>query len=242
MRNSRCNDTKEIILNYSEPGLLVIPLTRIYHDPGQPCSSFPSFPCFPPLHNIFPGQRTQSKSFPVIQRLDSSLLPLEIFHIRNSPSFHPFFPAVLRSARRVAALSGAERRSVEARRLFRLRTQTFDISFPNRVTVVSPADKALLITAPGFHELKLFPWEQIRRRPRLAFLFSKKLKFRAFSAPLRSNGLFDRVTASLLWPPAVLRVSILSKRVRANWKGSKQATELRNFNDHPCDASYRPAL
>lgn len=51
------------------------------------------------------------------------------------------------------------------------------------MTVVSPADKALLITAPGFHELKLFPWEQIRRSPRLAFLLSqKKLKFRAFRA------------------------------------------------------------
>lgn len=81
-----------------------------------------------------------------------------------------------------------------ARCLFRLRAKTFGITFPNRVTVVSSADKTLLITAPGFHELKVSSREQIRLCPRVPRLRQLKLQFLRTSTP--SSRLFDRIITS----------------------------------------------
>lgn len=72
-----------------------------------------------------------------------------------------------------------------ARRLFRLRARTFGITFPNRVTVVSPADKTLLITASGFHELKVSSREQIRLRPRVSR--QRQLVLQSLKMSTRSN-------------------------------------------------------
>lgn len=91
-----------------------------------------------------------------------------------------------------------------------LRTKTFDISFRNRVTVVSSRDKdkALLITAQGFHELKLFLLEQ--SRPFLRRGEERRVEVSIFQWAVRtfppppspiSNGLLDRVAASLLSSP-----------------------------------------
>lgn len=72
-----------------------------------------------------------------------------------------------------------------ARRLFRLRARTFGITFPNRVTVVSSADKTLLITAPGFHKLKVSSREQIRLRPRVSR--QRQLVLQSLKTSTRSN-------------------------------------------------------
>lgn len=83
-----------------------------------------------------------------------------------------------------------------ARRLFRLRARTFGITFPNRVTVVSSADKTLLITALGFHELKVSSREQIRLRPRVPC--RRQLVLQSLRTSTRSSGLFDRIIALVL--------------------------------------------
>lgn len=103
-----------------------------------------------------------------------------------------------------------------------LRTKTFDISFRNRVTVVSSRDKdkALLITAQGFHELKLFLLEQ--SRPFLRRGEERRGEFRSFSGPFgpflrllhRSPTDYSTELPPRFCPPLPRhRVSVLSRGV-----------------------------
>jgi len=64
------------------------------------------------------------------------------------------------------------------------------------VTVVSSADKTLLITAPGFHELKVSSREQIRLRPRV--LRRRQLVLQSLRTSTRSSRLFDQIIVYVL--------------------------------------------
>jgi hypothetical protein len=101
-----------------------------------------------------------------------------------------------RNLRRPKSLGSLFLRSVapQSDALFRLTAETFGITFPNRVTVVSSADKTLLITAPGFHELKVSSREQIRRlHPRVPRSRNESQSLRASA---RSSGPFDLIILS----------------------------------------------